>query len=80
MSFNTPPYLSQNNSVRRIMGQVLLALLPGVGVYAWLIGPLVLVQLAIATTTAMLSATSRNSHGSRGWTVLTGSGAAGGGA
>ena len=37
MSFNTPPYLSQNNSVRRIMGQVLLALLPGVGVYAWLI-------------------------------------------
>ena len=55
MSFNTPPYLSQNNSVRRIMGQVLLALLPGVGVYVWLIGPLVLVQLAIATTTALLA-------------------------
>ena len=35
------------------MLQVLAALLPGVAVYAWLIGPAVLVQMAIATATAL---------------------------
>ena len=33
MNFNTPPYLRQNNSIRRIMGQVLLALLFLLDVY-----------------------------------------------
>ena len=55
MNFNTPPYLRQNNSIRRIMGQVLLALLPGIAVYAWLIGPAILAQLGIATLTALLA-------------------------
>ncbi len=54
MNFNTPPYLSQNVSVQRVMLQVLAALLPGIAVYAWLIGPVVLVQLAIATAAALL--------------------------
>ena len=55
MNFNTPPYLRQNNRIRRIMGQVLLALLPGIAVYAWLIGPAILAQLGIATLTALLA-------------------------
>ena len=55
MNFNTPPYLRQNNSIRRIMGQVLLALLPGIAVYAWLIGPAILAQIGIATLTALLA-------------------------
>ena len=54
MNFNTPPYLSQNVSVQRVMLQVLAALLPGIAVYAWLIGPVVLVQIAIATIAALL--------------------------
>ena len=53
MSVNSPPFLRQNNSIRRIMGQVLLALLPGIAIQVWLIGPLVLVQLSIATLTAL---------------------------
>ena len=55
MSFSTPPYLTQNVSVQRIMLQVLAALLPGVAVYAWLIGPVVLVQIAIATVASLLA-------------------------
>ena len=54
MNFNTPPYLSQDVSVRRVMIQVLAALLPGIAVYAWLIGPVVLVQVAIATVAVLL--------------------------
>lgn len=53
MNFTTPPYLSQNLSVQRVMLQVLAALLPGIFVYAWLIGPAILVQLAIATVVCL---------------------------
>ena len=53
MNFNTPPYLSQDVSVRRIMLQVLLALLPAVAAYTWLVGPAVLVQLFIASLAAL---------------------------
>ena len=35
MNVNTPPYLSQDVSVRRIMLQVLVALLPAIAVYVW---------------------------------------------
>ena len=52
MDFISPPYLSQKISVRRVMLQVLAALLPGVAAYLWLLGPAVLVQLGIATATA----------------------------
>ena len=55
MDFITPPYLTQNVSVRRVMLQVLAALLPGVAVYVWLLGPAVLVQLGIATVTALVA-------------------------
>ena len=55
MDFITPPYLAQNISVRRVMLQVLAALLPGVAAYLWLLGPAVLVQLGIATATALLA-------------------------
>ena len=55
MDFITPPYLSQNVSVRRVMLQVLAALIPGIAAYAWLLGLAVLVQIAIATATALLA-------------------------
>jgi electron transport complex protein RnfD len=55
MNFTTPPYLSQNVSVQRVMLQVLVALLPGIAAYIWLIGPAVLLQIAIATASALLA-------------------------
>ncbi|MBE2260385.1 MAG: RnfABCDGE type electron transport complex subunit D [Candidatus Accumulibacter sp.] len=56
MDFSTPPYLLiERSSVRRVMLQVLLALLPGVAAYVWLIGPAIVVQLAIATLAALAS-------------------------
>jgi electron transport complex protein RnfD len=55
MDFISPPYLTQDLSVRRIMGQVLAALLPGIAVYAWVFGPAILAQIAIATATALVA-------------------------
>ena len=55
MNFTTPPYLTQNVSVRRVMLQVLAALLPGIAVYVWLLGPIILVQIGIATLAALLA-------------------------
>ena len=55
MNFNTPPYLAQNISVQGVMLQVLLALMPGVAAYVWLIGPIVLAQIAIASAAALLA-------------------------
>ncbi len=52
--FTTPPYVLKNASVQRVMLQVLAALLPGIGAYVWVFGPIILVQLAIATTAALL--------------------------
>ena len=54
MNVNTPPYLAENVSVPRVMGQVLLALLPAICAYIWLLGPIILVQLALASTAALL--------------------------
>jgi electron transport complex protein RnfD len=52
--FSTPPYLlQQGTSVRRVMVQVLLALLPGIAAYVWLIGPGIVVQLGLATLAAL---------------------------
>ncbi|WP_409559348.1 RnfABCDGE type electron transport complex subunit D [Accumulibacter sp.] len=54
MDFSTPPFLLlERSSVRRVMLQVMLALLPGIAVYAWLIGPIIIVQLVIATLAAL---------------------------
>ncbi|MDR1935629.1 MAG: RnfABCDGE type electron transport complex subunit D [Candidatus Accumulibacter sp.] len=55
MDFISPPYLTQDNSVRRVMLQVLAALLPGIAVYLWLLGPVVLVQIGVATAAALLA-------------------------
>ena len=55
MDFQTSPYLLKDVSVRRIMLYVLAALLPGIAVYVWLIGPAILVQLFIATATALFA-------------------------
>ncbi len=52
-TLSTPPYLLMNASVQRVMLQVLAALIPGIAAYAWLFGPIILVQLAIATVTAL---------------------------
>ena len=54
MNFTTPPYLSQKVSVRRVMLQVLAALLPGIAAYVWLLGPIILVQIGIATLAALV--------------------------
>ena len=53
MDFTTPPYLLKEASVQRVMLQVLAALLPGIAAYVWLFGPMILVQIAIATVAAL---------------------------
>jgi len=53
MDFSTPPYLLQNASVQRVMLLVLAALLPGIGAYVWVAGPVILVQLLLASLTAV---------------------------
>jgi electron transport complex protein RnfD len=51
--FSTPPYLTGNASVQRVMLQVLAALVPGIGAYVWIFGPVILVQVAVATVAAL---------------------------
>ena len=47
------PYVRKPVSVQRVMGLVLIALLPGIVAYVWKVGAGVLVNLAIATLTAI---------------------------
>ncbi len=47
------PYVRKPVSVQRVMGLVLLALLPGIAAYVWKVGAGVLVNLAIGTLTAV---------------------------
>ncbi|NLF53108.1 MAG: RnfABCDGE type electron transport complex subunit D [Thauera phenolivorans] len=47
------PYIRRNASVQRVMFLVLLALVPGIAAYAWQFGAAILVQLALATITAL---------------------------
>ncbi|WP_417070699.1 RnfABCDGE type electron transport complex subunit D [Niveibacterium terrae] len=49
------PFLRRPTSVRRVMGEVLLALLPALAVYVWLFGIGVLVQVLIASTAALVA-------------------------
>lgn len=49
----TSPHIRQPASVQRVMMTVLVALLPGIVAYAWLFGAGILVNLAIATATAL---------------------------
>lgn len=53
MDFSTPPYLLKNASVQRVMLQVLAALVPGIGAYVWIFGPIILVQIALASAAAL---------------------------
>ncbi len=54
MYFITPPYLLKEASVSRVMLRVLLALLPGIAAYVYWFGPAILVQIALATATALI--------------------------
>ena len=47
------PYLRQNTSVRRVMTTVLVAMLPAIAVQSWLFGTALLVQIALASATAL---------------------------
>ncbi len=47
------PYVRQEASVTRVMAQVCLALLPGIAAYTWVIGPAILVQIALASAAAL---------------------------
>lgn len=55
MQFAAPssPHLHNSNDVQRVMLQVLLALLPGIGVMWWLFGWGLIFNIAIATITAV---------------------------
>lgn len=55
------PFLRRPTSVRRVMGEVLLALLPALAVYVWLFGIGVLLQLLTAASAALAAE----------WTMLT---------
>jgi electron transport complex protein RnfD len=49
------PYFLKPASVQSVMLRVLLALLPGVAAYVWFFGAAVLVQIALASVTALLA-------------------------
>lgn len=49
------PHLHHSNSVQRVMLQVLVALLPAIGAYVWQFGVGILVQVALASVTALLA-------------------------
>lgn len=52
---NRSPYISNAPSVSSMMLKVLLALIPAIIVYAWLFGGGILITLALATATALLT-------------------------
>jgi Na+-translocating ferredoxin:NAD+ oxidoreductase subunit D len=53
--FAPSPFLLKPASVSRVMLQVCAALIPGIAAYAWLIGPAILIQILIASCTALLA-------------------------
>ncbi len=52
---NRSPYITNAPSVSRMMLTVLLALIPGIVAYAWVFGGGILITLALATLTALLT-------------------------
>jgi len=52
---NRSPYITNAPTVSSIMLKVLLALIPGIVVYAWLFGGGILITLALATATALMT-------------------------
>lgn len=55
MSAFFSPFISKPDSVAQVMLKVLLALLPGIALYAWYFGPAILVSLTLASLTALAS-------------------------
>ncbi len=53
--FSTSPYLLNNASVSKVMLQVCLALLPAIVAYSLIVTPAILIQLLIATVSALLA-------------------------
>ncbi len=53
--FAPAPFLLKDASVSQVMTQVCLALVPGIAVYFWLVGPAILIQIAVASLTALLA-------------------------
>lgn len=49
------PFISKSVSVREIMFQVLLALIPGIALYVWYFGPAILVTITLASITALVT-------------------------
>ena len=47
------PFITHASSVREIMFKVLLALIPGIAIYAWYYGPAILVSITLASLTAL---------------------------
>jgi electron transport complex protein RnfD len=52
-NLNNSPYFRQPASVQSVMLRVLLAMLPGIAAYVWFFGAAVLVQIALASVTAL---------------------------
>lgn len=50
---NNSPYLLKAASVQSVMLRVLVALLPGLAAYVWLFGPAIVVQIVLASLTAL---------------------------
>ena len=50
---NNSPYFLQPASVQSVMLRVLVALLPGIAAYVWFFGAAILVQIALASVTAL---------------------------
>jgi electron transport complex protein RnfD len=50
---HSSPHILKPASVRSVMTKVLVALLPGIAAYVWFFGPAILVQLALASATAL---------------------------
>ena len=53
--FAPAPFLLKDASVSLVMTQVCLALIPGIAAYAWLVGPAILIQLVLASLTAIVA-------------------------
>jgi electron transport complex protein RnfD len=53
MSVFNSPFYRQGRSVRRVMLTTLAALTPGIAVYVWVFGGAILLQIALATLTAL---------------------------
>ena len=55
-SFRTSgaPHMPPQNTIAKVMLQVLLALVPGVLAYSWFFGPGILIQIILATLFALL--------------------------